>query len=238
MSVICPASPRSHSLRPGSWDKPNFGPNDGRRISPSKRRTFWRCLRARAVAKFPQTILLPSSGIVLVMSSFWMDRLCWSCLRRTPKKRKASAPKLLFAVRQTSRLSGDGETGSDRHWPRSIGPKCVASLGTSRSTDCRRSVASASCSGPMPSRSDSDLCSASNMVLMLNPFECVQPRAPGSRKSSRFGFWFCELSSQVAEGESPYYRGEYQASSCPRHRDAPLFDLFLFLSDEDRNFCK
>src|SRR5580692_2414064 len=197
MFGIRSGSPRSHSLRPGSWPKPNFEPSDGRRISPSKRRTFCRHLRARVVARFPQTMLLPSSGIVLVISSFLMGlRPCWSCRKRTPKKRKVSAPKLSFALRQTSRLCGDGETGSDRHWPRSMGPKYVASFGTSRSAVCRSS-ASASCSVAMPSRSDVDLCSASNMLLMLNLFECGH------------GFVDSELSSQVAEGESPQDRGEY-----------------------------
>src|SRR5580704_5182051 len=113
MYSIGRGSPRNHSLRPGSFPRLNSLLNDGRRRSPSTSKILGCCFLAKMVARFADTVLFPSSGIVLVINNFFRGRLCCSCRKRTPRKRNFSAARLSCAVRQTSLLSGGKETGND-----------------------------------------------------------------------------------------------------------------------------
>src|ERR1700677_68473 len=193
MSCMGLGSPFNHSLRPGRLPRPNCLDNDGRRRSPSKSRIFGCCLLAKIVARCAGTVLLPSSGIVLVIKSFFSGRVCWSCLRRTPRNRNFSAPKLSGALRQTNLLSGAGVTDNDWNWLRSFATRsfslnsCSAKssgasswAGTSfgeippatRSTARKSSVAISGGAVATPDRSDSDLCNASNIRLMFTGSSC------------------------------------------------------------------
>src|ERR1700677_2295682 len=193
MSCMGLGSPFNHSLRPGRLPRPNCFDKDGRRKSPSKSRIFGCCLLAKIVARFGDTVLLPSSGHVLVINSFFSGRVCWSCLRRTPRNRNFSAPKLSGALRHTNLLSGAGVTDNDWNWLRSFATRsfslnsCSAkSSGASswadtsfgavppatRSTARKSSVASSGGAVATPDRSDSDLCNASNIRLLFTGSSC------------------------------------------------------------------
>ena len=86
MLVIRLRSPSSHSQIPGILPKPNTFDKDGRRTSPSSSKVLRWVHQASAQARLAETMLLPSCGIVLVISSFLSARLLRRCRRRTLKK--------------------------------------------------------------------------------------------------------------------------------------------------------
>ena len=92
---------------------PNIGISDGRRKSPSMSKVFSSGACARAHARLAEIVLLPSCGIVLVMSTFFNGRVRRRSLKRTPSSRIASAVGLSLSVRHTNRLCGVSESSSD-----------------------------------------------------------------------------------------------------------------------------
>ncbi len=71
-------------------------------------------------------MLLPSCGIVLVISTFFSGRTRRRSRNRTPRRRIASAVGFSLSVRQTSRLCGGSEISRGRNPPRTSGRSSAA----------------------------------------------------------------------------------------------------------------
>ena len=99
-----PLSPCSHSHNPGILPSPNMFVSDGRLRSPSNRSVLCLARRASVHARFAATVLFPSCGTELVMSTLLSARVCCICRNRTARNRNFSAARLSLSVTQTSRL--------------------------------------------------------------------------------------------------------------------------------------
>src|SRR6185437_10175335 len=161
------------SQTPGISGSPNCRRSVGRRRSPSIKRTFCTCRCANAIARFAEIRLLPSSAMLLVISTFLISRACRNCRRRTARKRNFSAPSPSFSVSPTNLLSSAGVTVTDLHWLRASSGSAITSVGCE--VRCGQENGT-------PVRSDSDRCNASNNRLM--------PDAPVVRNRRTLFFQF------------------------------------------------
>src|ERR1700680_1697938 len=164
-------SPCNHSLKPSTLPNPKRTGNTGLRKSPSKRSTLCRFFRASMTARLAQIMLLPSSGIVLVISTFLKARSCCNWRKRTPKKRNFSAARLSVSVRLSGLLFGSGVIFSDGKCSKSASVSSGVEGNASRSA-ARKSSAGITDACPLGDRSASDFCSASNIWLMLDGSRC------------------------------------------------------------------